>query len=89
MLVRASVKQGVNGGVRSKMLRYKVNFTSDLSDTLAEVDHLERLGFTVPDVARNMTIQVNAHAVHKFLAMQAAIDTYIYIYTRIINELNS
>jgi hypothetical protein len=36
-----------------------VNFTSDLSDTLAEVKHLERLGFTVPDVARNMSLQVN------------------------------
>ena len=36
---------------------YKVNFTSDLSDTLAEVKHLERLGFKVPDVARNMSIQ--------------------------------
>ena len=37
--------------------RYLVNFTTDLSDTLAEVKHLEHLGFTVPEVARNMSLQ--------------------------------
>ncbi len=37
--------------------RYSVNFTSDLSDALAEVKHLETLGFGVPDVARNMSVQ--------------------------------
>jgi len=35
--------------------RYAVNFTSDLADTLAEVRHLESLGFEVPEVARNMS----------------------------------
>ncbi len=39
------------------LLRYHVNFTSDLSDTLAEVRHLEALGFEVPEVARNMSVQ--------------------------------
>ena len=42
-----------------KVNRYRVNFTSDLSATLAEVKYLEKLGFTVPDVARNMSIQVS------------------------------
>ena len=37
--------------------RYLVNFTTDLSDTLAEVKHLEHLGFKVPEVARNMSLQ--------------------------------
>ena len=37
--------------------RYKVNFTTDLSDTLAEVKHLDSLGFSVPEVARNMSLQ--------------------------------
>ena len=41
----------------SKIERYLVNFTTDLSDTLAEVKHLEHLGFTVPEVARNMSLQ--------------------------------
>ena len=41
----------------SKTERYLVNFTTDLSDTLAEVKHLEHLGFTVPEVARNMSLQ--------------------------------
>ena len=45
-----------------KMNRYQVNFTSDLSATLAEVKHLEKLGFTVPDVARNMSIQVYSNS---------------------------
>lgn len=36
---------------------YKVNFTSDLSDTLAEVKYLESQGFAVPNLARNMSIQ--------------------------------
>jgi len=35
--------------------RYAVNFTTDLADTLAEVRHLETLGFEVPEVARNMS----------------------------------
>ena len=39
--------------------RYRVNFTSDLSATLAEVKYLEKIGFAVPDVARNMSIQVS------------------------------
>ena len=42
--------------------RYRVNFTSDLSATLAEVKYLEKLGFAVPDVARNMSIQVSIFA---------------------------
>lgn len=37
--------------------KFKVNFTADLSHTLAEVNHLERLGFNVPEVARNMSNQ--------------------------------
>jgi dynein heavy chain len=37
--------------------RYDVNFTADLSHALAEVNHLENLGFTVPEVARNMSKQ--------------------------------
>lgn len=41
----------------AKAERYLVNFTTDLSDTLAEVKHLEHLGFTVPEVARNMSLQ--------------------------------
>ena len=41
----------------SQVERYLVNFTTDLSDTLAEVKHLEHLGFTVPEVARNMSLQ--------------------------------
>ena len=41
----------------SHVERYLVNFTTDLSDTLAEVKHLEHLGFTVPEVARNMSLQ--------------------------------
>ncbi len=43
--------------LRPVLRRYKVNFTSDLSDTLAEVRHLEALGFEVPEVARNMSNQ--------------------------------
>ena len=42
----------------SKIERYLVNFTTDLSDTLAEVKHLEHLGFTVPEVARNIAVVI-------------------------------
>ena len=41
----------------SRCFRYEINFTSDLSDALAEVNHLEKLGFPVPEVARNMSNQ--------------------------------
>ena len=41
----------------TKLRRYKVNFTADLMDTLSEVTHLENLGFSVPEVARNMSNQ--------------------------------
>ncbi|XP_071749938.1 dynein axonemal heavy chain 10 [Lepeophtheirus salmonis] len=44
-----------NDGFLSK--RYRVNFTTDLSDTLAEVKHLDSLGFSVPEVAKNMSLQ--------------------------------
>ncbi|CAB4055562.1 DNAH [Lepeophtheirus salmonis] len=40
-----------------KSRRYRVNFTTDLSDTLAEVKHLDSLGFSVPEVAKNMSLQ--------------------------------
>lgn len=47
----------VEGDPEARFKRYTVNFTSDLSDTLAEVKYLESQGFTVPEVARNMSIQ--------------------------------
>lgn len=42
-----------------RLNKYHVNFTYDLSNTLSEVTILERLGYTVPEVARNMSIQEN------------------------------
>ena len=51
--------------------RYRVNFTSDLSATLAEVKFLEKLGFTVPDVARNMSIQVSDMKQHVLFGSEA------------------
>ena len=50
-------KKEVNLGQRKLWTSPLVNFTTDLSDTLAEVKHLEHLGFTVPEVARNMSLQ--------------------------------
>ena len=47
----------MDGDPEARFKRYAVNFTSDLSDTLAEVKYLESQGFTVPEVARNMSIQ--------------------------------
>ena len=37
--------------------RFIVNFTSDLSDTFAEVINMEKIGFKVPEVAKNMSMQ--------------------------------
>ena len=37
--------------------RFMVNFTSDLSDTFAEVINMEKIGFKVPEVAKNMSMQ--------------------------------
>ena len=37
--------------------RFVVNFTADLSDTFAEVINMEKIGFKVPEVAKNMSMQ--------------------------------
>ena len=37
--------------------KFIVNFTSDLSDTFAEVVNMEKIGFKVPEVAKNMSMQ--------------------------------
>ena len=37
--------------------RFSVDFTSDLSDTFAEVINMEKLGYKVPEVAKNMSLQ--------------------------------
>ena len=37
--------------------KFIVNFTSDLSDTFAEVINMEKIGFKVPEVAKNMSMQ--------------------------------
>ena len=37
--------------------KFSVNFTSDLSDTFAEVINMEKIGFKVPEVAKNMSMQ--------------------------------
>ena len=45
------------GEEESKVGRFVVNFTSDLSDTFAEVINMEKIGFKVPEVAKNMSMQ--------------------------------
>ncbi len=64
------------------LFRYKVNFTSDLADTLAEVKHLEWLGFQVPEVARNMSIQKT-----KLMNVATSLELMLNSYHKCIDSL--
>lgn len=66
----------------SKVQRYIVNFTTDLSDTLAEVKHLEHLGFTVPEVARNMSLQEG-----KLTGIAASLKQMLHLYHTAVESL--
>ncbi|MGH0158836.1 UNVERIFIED_CONTAM: hypothetical protein FKN15_061612 [Acipenser sinensis] len=40
-----------------KNIRYVVNFASELQEIISETKYLEQLGFTVPELARNVALQ--------------------------------
>ena len=56
LIRRAEGREGKEGG-EARVGRFLVNFTSDLSDTFAEVINMEKIGFKVPEVAKNMSMQ--------------------------------
>jgi hypothetical protein len=64
--------------------RYAVNFTSDLADTLAEVTHLESLGFEVPEVARNMSREKA-----RLTGLAEALESMLTDYHTCVDELDS
>ncbi len=71
-----------DGGAKDGLFRYSVNFTSDLSDTLAEVRHLETLGFEVPEVARNMSVQKT-----KLTGIATALESMLARYHECVDSL--
>lgn len=40
------------------ILQYAVNFASELQEITTETKYMEQLGFSVPELARNVALQV-------------------------------
>ena len=57
LIRREEASDREEGEEEGKVGRFVVNFTSDLSDTFAEVINMEKIGFKVPEVAKNMSMQ--------------------------------
>ena len=76
------IPKGEEGEGTKRYKQYEVNFTSDLSDTLAEVKYLESQGFSVPDVARNMSIQES-----KFLGIADDLKSLMSLYESTLDLL--
>ena len=59
-----------------------VNFTSVLSDTFAEVLNMEKIGFKVPEVAKNMSMQES-----KLIDISEQLDKMLEHYHKVINSV--
>ena len=40
-------------------MKYVVNFASELSEIVTETKYMEQLGFSIPELARNVALQVS------------------------------
>ena len=62
---------------------YSVNFASEINEIISEVKYLEQLGFTVPELARNMALQEK-----KYGQFRDGLTNMLTRYERIMGSLN-
>jgi len=62
---------------------YSVNFASEINEIISEVKYLEQLGFTVPELARNMALQEK-----KYGQFRDGLTNMLTRYERIMCSLN-
>ena len=62
---------------------YSVNFASEINEIISEVKYLEQLGFTVPELARNMALQEK-----KYGQFRDGLTNMLTRYERIMSSLN-
>ena len=87
---RAATESNLPGLLRRTLLTKKeasdtlsVNFAPELSEIILESKYLEQLGFTIPELARNMSLQE-----HKYGMFRVGLRNMLERYHRIMHSLN-
>ena len=87
---RSATENTLPGLLRRTLLTKKdnsdvlaINFAPELSEIILESKYLEQLGFSIPELARNMSLQE-----HKYGMFRVGIRNMLERYHRIMNSLN-
>ncbi|XP_030074215.1 dynein axonemal heavy chain 10 [Microcaecilia unicolor] len=77
------VKDLVEADVDDRTVRYTINFAPELREIITETKHMEQLGFTVPELARNVALQEE-----KFLRYTDGLKRMLVGYEKIMESIH-